>query len=219
MTYHVVFDISERVLDAQIGQVFGLVFWVLLAMLLLPLTRRWIVAGWPVLLAVGALGFGLEIWRTEGGWTGLMFGVGAPAMAFAASVPAWKGEMIPFVGPLPRYNRPVSARKTVIGMAYVFIGLVWVIGNNYGTVPDLVRELNDGQATVLSGPVEDVFSGNAGNECFSVSGQRFCYSAGGSFSPGFHQTAANGGPIHNGLQVRVSAIDGQIVRLEVADGQ
>jgi hypothetical protein len=51
-------------------------------------------------------------------------------------------------------------------------------------------------------------------ECFSVSPETFCYSD-YVLTAGFNNTASHGGPIREGLPVRVSYIGGTIVRLEV----
>ena len=90
---------------------------------------------------------------------------------------------------------------------------------------DLANQLAAGQATVVTGTVEDFTAsgqgwngGPKGPECFSLPGHRYCY----DFNPisvGFNWTNVNGGPIHNGLHVRVSSIGDVIVRLEIADGQ
>jgi hypothetical protein len=54
------------------------------------------------------------------------------------------------------------------------------------------------------------------NESFDVNGQHFSYS---DFieTAGFHNAASRGGPIRDGLYVRVSHIGNLILRLEVAD--
>jgi hypothetical protein len=52
-------------------------------------------------------------------------------------------------------------------------------------------------------------------ETFDVSGQTFCYSD-YAVGPGFKHTAVHGGPIRNGLQVRIIHVDGIIVRLKVS---
>jgi hypothetical protein len=51
-------------------------------------------------------------------------------------------------------------------------------------------------------------------ECFTVSSQRFCYSD-SEMKPGFNQTASHGGPIHDGLPVRISYSEDTILRLEI----
>ena len=53
------------------------------------------------------------------------------------------------------------------------------------------------------------------DECFSVQSQTFCYSD-YEVTAGFNNSASHGGPIRDGLPVRVSYIGSRIVRLEVA---
>ena len=56
------------------------------------------------------------------------------------------------------------------------------------------------------------------DECFSVQNHRFCYSD-YEIAPGFHNAASHGGPIRNGLQVRLAFHDGRILRLDVPNDQ
>jgi hypothetical protein len=52
------------------------------------------------------------------------------------------------------------------------------------------------------------------DECFSVKNQQFCYSD-YLVQPGFRQSASHGGPIREGLPVRIRYYEGQILRLDV----
>jgi hypothetical protein len=85
----------------------------------------------------------------------------------------------------------------------------------------LVSALRDGRATVVEGRVYDFdpmpFSGHK-MECFKVQDRCFCYS---DFvvTQGFNQTRSHGGPIYEGLQVRVHHVGSAIARLEVAKEQ
>ena len=51
-------------------------------------------------------------------------------------------------------------------------------------------------------------------ESFAVGGHRFSYSD-YVVTSGFHNTASHGGPIHDGLDVRVSYLGNLILRLEI----
>jgi len=53
-------------------------------------------------------------------------------------------------------------------------------------------------------------------ESFVVSGHRYSYGSHG-IGPGFHLGHASGGPMKNGLQVRICDVGGAIARLEIAD--
>jgi hypothetical protein len=55
-------------------------------------------------------------------------------------------------------------------------------------------------------------------ESFSVGGVSFSYSR-GPLDPEFHATAIDGGPIQEGLRVRIAYFDGKILRLEVASSE
>ena len=52
-------------------------------------------------------------------------------------------------------------------------------------------------------------------ESFVVAGTRFKYQ-GGVVIAGFHQLRSDGGPMHDGLQVRIHHLHGEIARLEIA---
>jgi hypothetical protein len=73
------------------------------------------------------------------------------------------------------------------------------------------------QFAVVEGRVTDFrpmpYDGHQ-HECFSVHSRTFCYSD-FEVTAGFNNSASHGGPIHEGLPVRVSYIGSKIVRLEV----
>jgi hypothetical protein len=52
------------------------------------------------------------------------------------------------------------------------------------------------------------------DECFSVQSHRFCYSD-YAVMAGFNNSASHGGPIREGLPVRISYVGSTIIRLEV----
>jgi hypothetical protein len=51
-------------------------------------------------------------------------------------------------------------------------------------------------------------------ESFEVAGRRYRYSD-FVLVPGFHTTTTRGGPIREGLHVRIADVDGEIARLEI----
>jgi hypothetical protein len=69
----------------------------------------------------------------------------------------------------------------------------------------------------VEGPVTDFRPmpyGGHQEECFTVQAKSFCYSD-YVVTPGFHNTTSHGGPIREGLQVRISYSGDMILRLEV----
>jgi hypothetical protein len=75
-----------------------------------------------------------------------------------------------------------------------------------------------GAYSVVEGTVSDVVFGSTmghRDESFRVGDQVFRYSS-ATVSPYFHRTAERGGPIRPGLRVRISHVNGDILRLEVA---
>ena len=112
--------------------------------------------------------------------------------------------------------------------AYVFVvlwALIW-LAIGYPGIQHVIKEdatckawARSGQFIVLEGRVSDFkpmpYTGH-GVESFRVNGASFTYSDYDKSKCGFRNTASHGGPIHEGLQVRISARDGRILKLEVA---
>lgn len=82
------------------------------------------------------------------------------------------------------------------------------------------RALQAGQRSVVEGPVSNFhpmpFAGHS-LESFTIENQRFSYS---DFvvTPCFNNTSSHGGPIHDGLYLRVYYIDDCILRIDSLPG-
>jgi hypothetical protein len=120
--------------------------------------------------------------------------------------------------PLPLGDGTQVAARFIAPYAAA-VALMYIAFMGYYELPaySLSRQLAVGDATVTEGTVYSTAEGR-GWECFSVGDQRFCY-GNDLMDVGFHQTAASGGPIRDGLHVRVSSVGTVIVRLEIAHGQ
>lgn len=110
------------------------------------------------------------------------------------------------------------------GWLLVVIGASWAV--SFGSWElyqrhKLIKAFDTGAYATVEGNVENFdpmpATGHR-NECFSVRSARFCYSD-YVLSPGFHQSASHGGPIRQGLHVRVAYVGDDIVRLQVQGGQ
>ncbi len=138
----------------------------------------------------------------------------------------WSGWAIPFCGSLigvVLLARAIRAKRKIPIMTLLVA--LWFTGISIFAVWMYLRErtalidaLHNGRVLVVEGRVHSFKPGRAMRgstiECFSVDSQRFCYSE-YSLGPAFNDTAAWGGPIRDGLQLRLHHRDRAIVRLEV----
>jgi hypothetical protein len=109
------------------------------------------------------------------------------------------------------------------GYFLVLFSLIWLaatLGFPYSQYRGLEAAYRSGGYSMAEGEVKDFrpmpYEGHA-DECFSVNSKRFCYSD-YEITAGFHHANSHGGPIKQGLPVRVFYIGDTIVRLDVADG-
>jgi len=90
--------------------------------------------------------------------------------------------------------------------------------NMYREYRLLTGRLQAGNYQVVEGEVEEFdpmpWEGHK-DESFVVAGHRYSYSDYDG-SAGFNRTSSHGGPIRQGLRVRIADIDGVIARLEIA---
>jgi hypothetical protein len=98
---------------------------------------------------------------------------------------------------------------------------VWaiaILAATYGQYANLNTEYERGAYQQVSGRIENFADSGPGlqpgTERFTVGGVPFSYSR-YIMSPGFRKTRASGGPLHNGLSVRIKYIGNAIVRLEI----
>jgi hypothetical protein len=107
------------------------------------------------------------------------------------------------------------------GWSYLIFSVVWTVValvSTLGGYIDARRALASGKASVVEGVVTDFRpmprAGHA-HESFVVGGQRFFYSD-YSVTAGFNNTRSHGGPIDNGVYVRITHRGNTILRLEIA---
>jgi hypothetical protein len=145
----------------------------------------------------------------------------APGVVFMAVAlmmvfrPKWF-EIIPFFSPSPKgpWFRPLA-------IAILLFSVIWTVGAG-GTIlgrdVNAKRALEAGDCETIEGRVEHFHpmpkSGHD-MERFEVAGVKFEYSD-YVLSAGFNNTASHGGPIYEGLPVRICHRDGAILRLEIA---
>lgn len=115
---------------------------------------------------------------------------------------------------------PSQRNAKIIGWVMVAFGLVFtiVVYNSISSMwADWRRAYERGAYSTVEGVVQDFkpmpYEGHQ-DECFRVKNEKFCYSD-YVVQPGFHQSASHGGPIREGLPVRIAYSKGQILRLDI----
>lgn len=113
-----------------------------------------------------------------------------------------------------------TARRVSSWIFFVFAS-AWtavVFIATFGEYKTGLSALRAGTASVVEGRVTDFVpkssTGHA-QEHFTVSGQRFSYSD-NTLTSAFHNSASHGGPIREGLQVRITYFGNSILRVEIA---
>ena len=108
-----------------------------------------------------------------------------------------------------------------MGWIFVVFASLWTLGASCGLYAEYAgirRALRDSTYVVVEGVVTEFVPGRTDGhpaESFVVNGHRYEYSP-YIVTSGFSQIQPLGGPIHEGLLVRIADVDGTIARLEVA---
>jgi len=119
---------------------------------------------------------------------------------------------------------PVGTKvKGWVYMIFCFLWTVVVFTTTWSSYQKAVQAYREGHYQTVEGTVQDFvpmpYSGHA-LESFNVDGRIFRYSDYVE-NPGFCQTRSHGGPIHEGLRVRIGYIRGTlgniILKLEIAE--
>ena len=115
--------------------------------------------------------------------------------------------------------RPSSGYwSTVVPRAALVVGPLWLIvcALDYRTYRTYVSALRDGTASYVEGRISSFVpeppEGHAA-ESFVVGGKRFEYSS-GTITRTFNHTAASGGPIEEGLEVRIWYVGRGIIKVQ-----
>ena len=105
-------------------------------------------------------------------------------------------------------------------MSFVILGSMWtliVFGVTFGDYAQAHKIYRNDEFYVVEGVVANfrpMPTQAHQEECFSVEDRIFCYSD-SVITSGFNQTSIHGGPIHEGLPVRIEYVGDTILRLEV----
>jgi len=121
----------------------------------------------------------------------------------------------------PLFKADPFARKIrvafLVGAVLMTGLLVWSVYTNHRRLADAVERH---EAKVVEGRVQDFqpmpYEGHGAREHFCVAEACFEYSD-YMVDGGFNNTASHGGPIREGLPVRVTYVGSKIVRLEVVE--
>jgi hypothetical protein len=111
--------------------------------------------------------------------------------------------------------------RRIFGWCFLTFAILWTLVtfvSTYSEYLTAVTALRDGHYGVIEGQISDFVPmpyGGHSMESFAVEGHRFSYSD-YVVTAGFHNTASHGGPIRDGLYVRIFYVGNLILRLQVA---
>lgn len=132
------------------------------------------------------------------------------------------GLAIPVLRGTGAFRKPPSFKEKWFPRLFVGFAIVWTLVSFIVTFVEYhtsVNALKENEAQVVEGPVMNFhpmpFSGHA-NESFVVNGVKFEYSDYG-VTAGFNNSASHGGPIREGLVVRIWHFRGRILRLDIKE--
>jgi len=115
---------------------------------------------------------------------------------------------------------PQGTARRIFSWVFFIFALLWTaiaFTTTYLQYWMITSALNEGRYSIVEGRVINFvpmpYEGHA-DESFSVGSQRFTYSD-YEVTSGFHNSASHGGPIREGLYVRVTYVGNLILRLEV----
>jgi hypothetical protein len=207
MPYRVIFDVADRVPDIALGATALVVF------AGVGIAAQWdldvVLVRWPLVLTAGAGLFSLEAVVDR---QPLVLGFGVFAFALGAGSEVYNRRVPPAKR---RTSLPLGGAGTMLGTSLLAFAMLF--GFPKISAIGLRDQLAEGRADVVEGPVTiDSEVGGGKNECISVADRRFCYSD-SNLASGFNRTRALGGPMRNGLQVRISSIGDTIVRVATAE--
>lgn len=201
MTYQVVFDVWQRLPQLWLGVVAAIALAIAVGAGILD--AKALVKRWSLVFGLGATCVLLQL-LVAGEWPFLLAG----AILIGFIVVVGRSDLA----------RTGEANELPPGTRRLIIGMVMLVFAAFQGLPmvaaiDLNRRLVAGQATIVEGPA--TFDGyGSKTECLSVDDQRFCYSE-SEVSAGYNRRRYLIGALETGQYLRLSILDGLIVRLEV----
>ncbi|HEX6536964.1 MAG TPA: hypothetical protein VF041_20430 [Gemmatimonadaceae bacterium] len=119
----------------------------------------------------------------------------------------------------PRYAAAMPVGAIVTFAAIMLFGaFTWFI-DGYRDYRRMRSELLSGHYETVDGVITNFVPGGFGDhplESFTVAGHDYWYSF-SILTPGYHRPHWLGGPLRDGLHVRIADVHGQIARLEVLE--
>ena len=118
------------------------------------------------------------------------------------------------------FDMSMGFKRDVMPIFAAAFGLLWIVigGLNYAHFASLRTMARNENVDIVEGKVTDFvpmpYEGHA-DETFVVGGHRFAYSEYDE-TKGFNHTRSHGGPMNEGLQVRITYVDDSILKLEIA---
>ena len=141
--------------------------------------------------------------------------------SYGRSWPLWLSEPVVSCGSDVWHVLPATGCAKFSPYIFTTIGVLSTAAVNvvsYRDYREMVQRLNAGNYTVVEGRVQQFDPmpwGGHKNETFVVDDHFYSYSD-YQVTAGFNRTSSHGGPIRQGLHVRIADVDGVIGRLEVA---